>query len=329
MAPIRGHGGRPGRAVDAGLAWKGATRMGLFDKFRRGLEKSREAVWGRLTGVFQGRKLDESLYEEMEEALIAADMGVDTSLWMVERVRQLARQEKLSDPAGLPVLLQRAMEEAFADNDARMRSAETGPTLYLVVGVNGVGKTTTIGKLAARYGKEGQKVILAAADTFRAAAIEQLVEWGRRAGCDVVRHSQGADPAAVVYDAIAAAKARKADIVICDTAGRLHNKANLMAELAKINKVIGRELPGAPHEVLLVVDGTTGQNALAQAKAFKEVVSVTGLVVTKLDGTAKGGVLVPIVREEGIPVKWVGLGEGVDDLEPFDAASFAAGICRP
>lgn len=303
--------------------------MGLFDKFRRGLEKSREAVWGRLTGVFQGRKLDEALYEEMEEALIAADMGVDTSLWMVERVRQLARQEKLSDPAGLPVLLQRAMEEAFADNDARMRTAETGPTLYLVVGVNGVGKTTTIGKLAARYGKEGQKVILAAADTFRAAAIEQLVEWGRRAGCDVVRHSQGADPAAVVYDAIAAAKARKADIVICDTAGRLHNKANLMAELAKVNKVIGRELPGAPHEVLLVVDGTTGQNALAQAKAFKEVVSVTGLVVTKLDGTAKGGVVVPIVREEGIPVKWVGLGEGVDDLEPFDAASFAAGICRP
>ncbi|MCL6598797.1 MAG: signal recognition particle-docking protein FtsY [Alicyclobacillus macrosporangiidus] len=303
--------------------------MGLFDKFRRGLEKSREAVWGRLTGVFQGRKLDEALYEEMEEALIAADMGVDTSLWMVERVRQLARQEKLSDPAGLPVLLQRAMEEAFADNDTRMRTAETGPTLYLVVGVNGVGKTTTIGKLAARYGKEGQKVILAAADTFRAAAIEQLVEWGRRAGCDVVRHSQGADPAAVVYDAIAAAKARKADIVICDTAGRLHNKANLMAELAKVNKVIGRELPGAPHEVLLVVDGTTGQNALAQAKAFKEVVSVTGLVVTKLDGTAKGGVVVPIVREEGIPVKWVGLGEGVDDLEPFDAASFAAGICRP
>ncbi|SFU56343.1 signal recognition particle-docking protein FtsY [Alicyclobacillus macrosporangiidus] len=303
--------------------------MGLFDKFRRGLEKSREAVWGRLTGVFQGRKLDESLYEQMEEALIAADMGVDTSLWMVERVRQLARQEKLSDPAGLPVLLQRAMEEAFADNDARMRTAEAGPTLYLVVGVNGVGKTTTIGKLAARYGKEGRKVILAAADTFRAAAIEQLVEWGTRAGCDVVRHSQGADPAAVVYDAIAAAKARRADVVLCDTAGRLHNKAHLMAELAKVNKVIARELPGAPHEVLLVVDGTTGQNALAQAKAFKEVVSVTGLVVTKLDGTAKGGVVVPIVREEGIPVKWVGLGEGIDDLEPFDAASFAAGICRP
>jgi fused signal recognition particle receptor len=303
--------------------------MGLFDKFRRGLEKSREAVWGRLTGVFQGRKLDESLYEEMEEALIAADMGVDTSLWMVERVRQLARQEKLSDPAGLPVLLQRAMEEAFVDNDARMRTAEAGPTLYLVVGVNGVGKTTTIGKLAARYGKEGRKVILAAADTFRAAAIEQLVEWGTRAGCDVVRHSQGADPAAVVYDAIAAAKARRADVVLCDTAGRLHNKAHLMAELAKVNKVIARELPGAPHEVLLVVDGTTGQNALAQAKAFKEVVSVTGLVVTKLDGTAKGGVVVPIVREEGIPVKWVGLGEGIDDLEPFDAASFAAGICRP
>ncbi|MCL6516451.1 signal recognition particle-docking protein FtsY [Alicyclobacillus sp.] len=303
--------------------------MGLFDKFRRGLEKSREAVWGRLAGVFQSRRMDDALFEEMEEALIAADMGVETSLWLVERVRQLVRQEKLADPAGLPKLLQRAMEEAFSDNDATMRTAAEGPTLYLVVGVNGVGKTTTIGKLAARYGREGRRVILAAADTFRAAAIEQLVEWGKRAGCDVVRHSQGADPAAVVYDAIAAAKARGADLVICDTAGRLHNKAHLMAELAKIHKVITRELPGAPHEVLLVVDGTTGQNAIAQAKAFKEVVKVSGLVVTKLDGTAKGGVVVPIVREERIPVKWVGLGEGVDDLEPFDASSFAAGICRP
>jgi fused signal recognition particle receptor len=303
--------------------------VGLLDKFRRGLEKSREAVFGRLGRLFQGRKLDESVYEDMEEILISADIGVDTSLWLIERVRKLAKEQRVTDAEALPPLLQQAMEEALADCDTSMRIASEGPTLYLFVGVNGVGKTTTIGKLAHRYLQEGKKVIMAAGDTFRAAAIEQLVEWGNRVGCDVVRHTQGSDPAAVVYDAIVAAKSRGIDIILCDTAGRLHNKANLMAELAKIRKVVAREMPDAPHEVLLVVDGTTGQNAVHQAEAFKEVVQVTGLVVTKLDGTAKGGVLLPIVREHGIPVKWVGLGEGMDDLEPFSASSYAQAVCRP
>ncbi len=303
--------------------------MGLFDKFRRGLEKSREAVLGKLGRLFHGRKLDEAFYEELEEVLIAADIGVDTSLWLVEKVRAMAKKERVTEAAELPRLLQAAMEEALQDCNPSMAVAPSGPSLYLIVGVNGVGKTTTIGKLAHYYQQQGKKVILAAGDTFRAAAIEQLVEWGKRVGCDVVRHTQGSDPAAVIYDAIVAAKSRDVDIILCDTAGRLHNKANLMAELGKIHKVVARELPGAPHEVLLVVDGTTGQNAIHQAKSFKEVVQVSGLVVTKLDGTAKGGVLLPIVREYGIPVKWVGLGEGIDDIEPFSASSFAEAICRP
>ena len=208
-----------------------------------------------------------------------------------------------------------------------MLHAPSGPTLVLVVGVNGAGKTTTIGKLAHRYRASGKRVLLAAGDTFRAAAIDQLVLWGERAGVEVIRHQQGADPAAVIYDGATAAVSRKCDIVLCDTAGRLHNKAHLMAELAKVTKVASSALPGAPHEVLLVVDGTTGQNALVQAKMFLEVAPLTGIAVTKLDGTAKGGVVLPIVREFGLPVKWVGLGEGIDDLEPFSAESFAAAIC--
>ncbi|OFW77752.1 MAG: signal recognition particle-docking protein FtsY [Alicyclobacillus sp. RIFOXYA1_FULL_53_8] len=303
--------------------------MGLFDKFRKGLEKSRETVLGRLGRLFKGHKVDEALFEEMEEALLAADVGMDTSLWLVERVRKYSREAHVTDPGELPPLLERAMEEALQEADPVMQVAPSGPTLYLVVGVNGVGKTTSIGKLAHHFHSQGKKVILAAGDTFRAAAIEQLVEWGNRTGCDVVRHTSGADPAAVVFDAIAAAKSRQADIILCDTAGRLHNKANLMSELGKIHKVIGRELPGAPHEVLLVLDGTTGQNALSQARVFQEVVKVTGIVVTKLDGTAKGGVVLPIVREFGIPVKWVGLGEKVDDLEPFQPSLFAKAICQP
>lgn len=303
--------------------------MGLFDKFRKGLEKSRETVLGRLGRLFKGHKVDEALFEEMEEALLAADVGMDTSLWLVERVRKYSREAHVTDPGELPPLLERAMEEALQEADPVMQVAPSGPTLYLVVGVNGVGKTTSIGKLAHHFRSQGKKVILAAGDTFRAAAIEQLVEWGNRTGCDVVRHTSGADPAAVVFDAIAAAKSRQADIILCDTAGRLHNKANLMSELGKIHKVIGRELPGAPHEVLLVLDGTTGQNALSQARVFQEVVKVTGIIVTKLDGTAKGGVVLPIVREFGIPVKWVGLGEKVDDLEPFQPSLFAKAICQP
>ncbi|MCL6452998.1 MAG: signal recognition particle-docking protein FtsY [Alicyclobacillus sp.] len=303
--------------------------MGLLDRFKRGLAKSREAVFGRLTSLFQGRKLDEALYEELEEVLLAADVGFDTAVWLVQEVRRLARAARATEAEALPGLLQQAMEEALADNRPDMHFADSGPTLFLFVGVNGVGKTTSIGKLAARYRAEGRSVLLAAGDTFRAAAIEQLQEWGRRAGCDVIRHAQGADPAAVVYDAIAAAKARGIDLILCDTAGRLHNKAHLMAELGKVYKVIARELPGAPHETLLVVDGTTGQNAILQAKAFLDVANVSGLVVTKLDGTAKGGVILPIVREYGIPVKWVGLGEQLDDMEPFSATAFASAICQP
>jgi fused signal recognition particle receptor len=303
--------------------------MGLFDRFKKGLEKSRSGLWSRLGQLFSRSRLDESVYEEMEEALLAADVGVDTSLWLVDQVRRLAREERVDNPAELPHLLARAMEQAFADLDSAMRFAAAGPTVVLVVGVNGVGKTTTIAKLAHRYRQEGKQVLLAAGDTFRAAAIEQLLQWGERVGCDVIRHRPGADAAAVLYDAIQAAKSRGADLILCDTAGRLHNKAPLMAELSKMYKVAQREIEGAPHEVLLVVDGTTGQNALNQARTFREAVNVTGIAVTKLDGTAKGGVVLPIARELGIPVKWIGLGERMDDLEPFDPAAFAQAICQP
>lgn len=301
--------------------------MGLFDKFRKGLEKSRSAVLGRLAGVFKASRLDETVYEEMEEALLASDVGVETSLWMVERVRKLAREKKVTSPEDLPACLKQAMEEALESADPSMSMAQEGPTIVMVVGVNGAGKTTSIGKLAYHYRQQGKKVLLAAGDTFRAAAIEQLVSWGERAGVEVVRHQQGADPAAVIFDGIAAAKSRKYDIVLCDTAGRLHNKAHLMAELAKVSKVASQALPGAPHEVLLVVDGTTGQNALTQTQMFSQVAPLTGIIVTKLDGTAKGGVVLPIVREYGLPVKWVGLGEQLDDLEPFSAESFASALC--
>ncbi|MDQ0191530.1 signal recognition particle-docking protein FtsY [Alicyclobacillus cycloheptanicus] len=301
--------------------------MGLFDKFRKGLEKSRTGLWGRLGGWIQGGKIDDTVYDEMEEALLAADVGFDTAIWLVEQVRRAQRQNRVTDPKELPRLLMDAMVDALSGPDPQMHFAESGPTLMLVVGVNGVGKTTSIAKLAHYYQQQGKKVILAAGDTFRAAAIEQLTEWGGRIGCDVVRHSQGADPAAVVFDAISAARSRNADLILCDTAGRLHNKANLMNELAKIHKVAERELPGSPHEVLLVLDAVTGQNALSQAKVFQEVVNVSGIVVTKLDGTAKGGVVLPIVRERQIAVKWVGLGEQMDDLEPFDARAFAQAIC--
>lgn len=301
--------------------------MGLFDKFRKGLEKSRSIVWDRLGGWFGGHKLDDTFYDDMEEALLAADVGVESATWLVSQVRKKAREHKITMAEELPPLLQEAIEEGLRDVDVAMRTAQSGPTLYLVVGVNGAGKTTSIGKLAHHLKQQGKKVILAAGDTFRAAAIEQLLEWGERSGCDVVRHTQGADPAAVIYDAVAAAKSRNADVVICDTAGRLHNKEHLMSELGKIYRVAAQHLPGAPHEVLLVVDGTTGQNALAQTKQFMEVAKVSGIIVTKLDGTAKGGVVLPIVREYKLPVKWVGLGEQIDDLEPFDPAAFARAIC--
>jgi len=302
--------------------------LGLFDRFRKGLEKSRAAMADRLLSVFRGRRLDDSVFEEMEETLILSDVGVDTAVELVEAIRREARRRRIERAEDLPDVMVDVMVE-FLGPPAEMAENPDGPTVVLVVGVNGAGKTTTIGKLAHAYKSQGKRVILAAADTFRAAAIEQLMVWGERVGVDVVRHAQGSDPAAVVYDAIQAAKARRCDLVICDTAGRLQNKAHLMNELAKIRKVAERELPGAPHEVLLVIDGTTGQNGLVQARVFKEVVRVTGIVVTKLDGTAKGGIVFPIVREEGIPVKWIGLGEGMDDLQPFDPRMFAEAICRP
>lgn len=303
--------------------------MGLFDRFKQGLQKSRTSLVEKLGGVFRARKLDESVFEEMEEAFIAADMGVETALALVEDVRVLARKNHVENADELPEYMAEAMTKMLTEQPSDMRFADSGPTLVLMVGVNGAGKTTTIGKLARYYKSQGKSVLLAAADTFRAAAIEQLLAWGERAGCDVVRHSQGADPAAVIFDAIAAGKSRNVDIILCDTAGRLQNKAHLMAELAKIHKVAARELPDAPHEVLLVIDGTTGQNGLNQAKVFKEVVDVSGIVVTKLDGTAKGGIVLPIVHEQQIPVKWVGLGEQVDDLQPFDARAFAEAVCKP
>lgn len=303
--------------------------MSLFERFKQGLQKSRSSLVERLGSVFRSRKLDESVYEEMEEAFIAADMGVETALALVEDVRSLARKARIDNADELPDLMVEAMANMLQEKDSTMNLASEGPTLVLMVGVNGAGKTTTIGKLANYYQAQGKKVILAAADTFRAAAIEQLMAWGERSGCDVVRHAQGADPAAVIYDAIQAGRSRNADIILCDTAGRLQNKAHLMAELAKIHKVAARELPGSPHEVLLVIDGTTGQNGLSQAKVFKEVVDVSGIVVTKLDGTAKGGIVLPIVHDQGIPVKWIGLGEKLDDLQPFDAKAFAEAVTRP
>ncbi|EJY55866.1 signal recognition particle-docking protein FtsY [Alicyclobacillus hesperidum URH17-3-68] len=303
--------------------------MGLFERFRKGLQKSRNALADKLASIFRGRKLDESLFEEMEEAFIAADMGVETALELVDRVRVAARKRRIENADDLPDVMVDVMRDMLDIGSSDMNLQSEGPTLVLVVGVNGAGKTTTIGKLAHYYQAQGKKVLLAAGDTFRAAAIEQLLAWGNRVGVDVVRHSQGADPAAVVYDAIAAGKARGIDIIICDTAGRLQNKSHLMAELAKIRKVAAKEMPGSPHEVLLVLDGTTGQNGLMQAKVFKEVVDVTGIVITKLDGTAKGGIVLPIVHEQGIPVKWIGLGEGVEDLQPFDATAYAEAVCRP
>ncbi|WP_423219869.1 signal recognition particle-docking protein FtsY [Alicyclobacillus tolerans] len=302
--------------------------VGIFERFKQGLKKSRGALFGRLGHLFSSNRLDDSVYEEMEEAFLAADMGMETSLQVVERVRRLARENKIQQPSELPPLMAQALTEALEKVDPTPSVAADGPTLVLVVGVNGAGKTTSIGKLAHYYKSQGKKVLLAAGDTFRAAATEQLVAWGERVGCDVVRHVAGADPAAVVYDAIQAAKSRKVDFILCDTAGRLQNKDHLMKELAKIYKVASRELPGSPHEVLLVLDGTTGQNAISQAKVFREVVQVSGIVLTKLDGTAKGGVVLPIVQELGIPVKWVGLGESKEDLQPFSARAFAESLCE-
>jgi fused signal recognition particle receptor len=297
----------------------------VTSKFREGLTKTRDAFVGRVEELFSRRKkIDEEFFEELEEILIGADVGVNTVMGLIDDLRSEVKKRKIEQPSDLrPILseklvgmLQRSGEEVG------LKENPNGITVILFVGVNGVGKTTTIGKLAWHYKQQGKKVLLAAGDTFRAGAIEQLEVWGGRVGVDVIKQESGSDPAAVMFDAVQAAKRQKVDVLICDTAGRLQNKANLMEELAKIHRVIQREIPGAPHETLLVLDATTGQNALQQAKLFGEKSGVTGLVLTKLDGTAKGGIVIAIRNELSLPVKFVGLGEKMDDLQQFDADQF-------
>ncbi len=293
-------------------------------KFKEGLAKTSTQFTKKVEDLITRRKkIDEEFYEELEEILISSDVGVMTVMELVEELREEVRARKISDAADLkPLLSEKIVELLEGDHDTSLKINEGGLTVYLFVGVNGVGKTTTIGKLAHRFKEEGKKVILAAGDTFRAGAIEQLEVWGERAGVEVIKQQAGSDPAAVIFDAIQAAKKREADILLCDTAGRLQNKTNLMEELNKIYRVIRREVPDAPHEVLLVVDATTGQNALSQAKMFGEKTGVTGLVLTKLDGTAKGGIAIAIRKELDIPVKFVGLGEKIDDLQEFDSEQY-------
>ncbi|MEA4900164.1 signal recognition particle-docking protein FtsY [Desulfitobacterium sp.] len=296
---------------------------GFFTKLKEGLTKTRDQFVGKVEEILTGRrKIDEDLYEELEEVLIRSDVGVTTSMELVQRLRQEVKKRKLTEAQELREVLKEEIADLLGE-EVPIQFAQSGPSVILVVGVNGVGKTTTIGKLAYYFKNEGKKVILAAGDTFRAAAIDQLEIWGNRAGVEVIKQREGADPAAVAYDSIQYAKPRGVDLVIMDTAGRLHNKVNLMEELKKVKRVIEREIPGAPHEVLLVLDATTGQNAIQQAKIFQEAAGVTGIVLTKLDGTAKGGVVLGIQGEVKIPVKWVGVGEGMEDLRPFVPQDFA------
>ncbi len=300
--------------------------MGFFDKLRSGLGKTRDAISQQVNNVFKAFvKVDEELFENLEEALIMADLGVETSTFIIEELRDRVKTKRIEDGNEVKEELKNVISEILCSVDTSMH-IETSPSVVLVIGVNGVGKTTSIGKLATYYKSRGKKVLLAAADTFRAAAIDQLDVWAERAGCDIVKHKENSDPAAVVFDACNAAKARGADLLICDTAGRLHNKKNLMAELEKIGRVIDRELPGADKEILLVLDATTGQNAVSQAQLFGEVAKISGIILTKLDGTAKGGIVVAISKEQEIPVKFVGVGEQVDDLQVFDAPSFAKAL---
>ncbi len=299
--------------------------MSFFGKIGEGLRKTRESLMGTVNSLLHSfTRIDEELFEELEEVLITGDVGVSTAQAICGQLRSKVKEQGVTDPAAIRGLLRETVAELL--RGGQKLELNTSPSVILVIGVNGVGKTTTIGKLAARFQKEGKRVILGAADTFRAAAIEQLEIWAQRADTEIVKHSQGADPAAVVFDTLAAAKARGADIAICDTAGRLHNKKNLMDELNKISRVIERELPGADREVLLVLDATTGQNAVNQVREFREAAGITGIVLTKLDGTARGGVVLTIREELNVPVKFIGVGEGIDDLQPFDPDEFAHGL---
>lgn len=303
-------------------------KLGLFEKLKNGLTKTRKDMSDKIDGILKSyKKIDEELFEDLEEVLISADVGMNTTMELIDRLRNRVKIDKVIDPEGVKDLLKdeikKLMLESVSNNELNV---EPSPTVILVVGVNGVGKTTTIGKLSNNFKKQGKKVLIAAGDTFRAAAIEQLEEWSNRAGVEFISHKEGADPAAVIFDGIQAAKARKSDILICDTAGRLHNKSNLMNELNKIFRIVEREYGDATKEVLLVLDATTGQNAINQAKVFKEVANITGVALTKLDGTAKGGVIIALQAELKIPVKLVGVGEGIEDLQQFNVEDFVNAI---
>lgn len=300
--------------------------MGFFDKLKNSLTKTRESISEQVNNVFKVFvKVDEEFFEELEDALILSDMGVETTEYIIDKLRDITKRKRLTDAEDVKEELKNIIADILTQNNNKM-SLETTPAVILVIGVNGVGKTTSIGKLASFYKSQGKKVLLAAADTFRAAAIDQLDIWATRCGCDIIKQKENSDPAAVVFDACNAAKARGVDILICDTAGRLHNKKNLMAELNKISRVIERELPNASKEILLVLDASTGQNALSQAKLFSETAEISGIILTKLDGTAKGGIVVPISKEQNIPVKFVGVGEKIDDLQEFDPYDFARAL---
>lgn len=301
-------------------------KVNLFERLKQGLTKAKQGITDKIDDVLKSyTKVDEELLEELEEILITADVGVNTTMDIIDKLRDKIKENKITEPSGVKAELKNIIEEILTNENSTL-NVEKSPTIILMVGVNGVGKTTTIGKLANRYKQEGKKILLAAGDTFRAAAIEQLEVWAERSNVDIIKHQEGADPGAVVFDAIKAAKARKVDLLICDTAGRLHNKANLMNELGKVFKIVDREFPEANKEVLLVVDATTGQNAVVQAKTFKEVADITGIVLTKLDGTAKGGVVLAVKSEVDVPVKLIGVGEKVEDLQDFDAKAFSEAL---
>ena len=300
--------------------------MGFFDKLKQGLSKTKQSFNDKVNNVFSTfRKVDEELLEELEEALIMSDVGVETSTKIISKLRDRIKKQNIKEAEGVKQALREEIKSIFDEVDNSLH-LDTKPSVILVVGVNGVGKTTSIGKIANRLKQDGKKVVIAAADTFRAAAVEQLEIWANRAGCPIVKKEEGADPASVVYDAIRKTKEENADVLICDTAGRLHNKKYLMDELEKIKRVIDKELPEASKEILLVLDATTGQNAILQVQAFKETVDITGLVLTKLDGTAKGGVVIGITNENHMPVKFIGVGEQIDDMEVFNSEDFVKAI---
>ncbi len=299
--------------------------MGLFSKIKLGLQKTRNSIASGVTSIINSfTKIDEDLFEELEEMLVMSDIGVTTATEICDMLRKKIKEQGITDPTVIKNLMKEIIAEMLGEDEGLCLN--TQPSVILVIGVNGVGKTTTIGKLSSILKAQGKKVVLGAADTFRAAAIDQLGVWAERSGVTMVKSVEGTDPASVVFDTIASAKSKGADVIICDTAGRLHNKKNLMDELAKINRVINRELPDASVETLLVLDAATGQNAVNQAREFKNVTNITGIVLTKLDGTAKGGIIIPIKNELKIPVKFVGVGEGIDDLQPFSANEFVNGI---